>query len=63
MKAKLVKESINILKSKSQDEVLDSLKKSKKPINEILFDSSRKGFLFGVKYALNNGANINAHNN
>ena len=32
MKAKLVKESINILKSKSKDEVLDQLKKSGKSI-------------------------------
>ena len=58
MKAKLVKESLNILKAKSQDEILDSLKKSSKNPNDILIKSVDKGFLFGVKYALENGANV-----
>ena len=61
MKAKLVKESINLLKSKSKDEVLDKLKKSNKHPNEILSNSAKNGFLPGVKYALDNGANVHAY--
>ena len=64
MKAKLVKESLNLnlLKSKSHDEVLDKLKRSGKSIDEILVDSAKKGFLQGVKYALDNGADVHVEN-
>ena len=60
MKAKLVRESINILKSKSKDEILDKLKKSDKHPNEILANSAEEGFLLGVKYALDIGASPHA---
>ena len=50
--------SINILKPKSKDDVLDQLKKSNKSMNEILIKSAENGFLLGVKYALENGADV-----
>ena len=55
MKAKLVRESLNILKAKPKDEVLNKLKKSGKTMDQILIDSAKKGFLLGTKYALDNG--------
>ena len=50
--------SINLLKAKSKDEVLDSLKKSNKSMYEILHKSSATGFLPGVEYALKNSTDI-----
>ena len=62
MKAKLVKESINLLKAKPKDEVLNNLKKSKKTMNQILIKSANRGFKQGVKYALDNGADVSSWN-
>ena len=43
----------NLLTPKTDDEILDKLKKSDKSMNQILISSSVRGFIPGVKYALN----------
>ena len=59
MKAKFIYEAIeDVLKGKSEEEILSSM--SDLSPNKLLIKSSEKGFLPGVKKALEMGANIHA---
>ena len=60
MKAKFVNESINILRPKSDDEILDNLKNLS--ADDLLIKSSEIGFIKGVKLAIKNRADVHTNN-
>jgi len=60
MKAKTVMK--NILRPKSEKEILSSLEKSNLNSDDLLIQSSKAGFLLGVKKALDMGANVHGNN-
>ncbi len=53
-------ELYKVLKPKSEEEIWEFI--ACLPPNEMLWESARGGFLFGVKAALNRGADINYSN-
>jgi len=52
----------NLLKPKSEKEILSSLEKSKLKPDDLLIKSSEAGFLPGVKKALENDADVHTDN-
>ena len=63
MKAKFVCETMgDVLKGKSDEEILFSLESGNLNPNELLLQSSEAGFLPGMKKALEMGADVHAYN-
>jgi ankyrin repeat protein len=63
MKAKFVNEAMgDVLKGKSDEEIMSSLENTNLDINDLLINTARVGFLSGVKKALKMGANVHVYN-
>ena len=61
MKAKFVNEAMgDVLKGKSDEEIMSSLESGDLDSDDLLIKSSGRGFLFGVKKAVEMGANVHA---
>jgi len=64
MKAKFIYEVMgDVLKGKSEEEIMSSLENTNLDPNKLLLKSSMAGFLPGAKKALEIGADVNAYNN